>query len=167
MLDQTIAVNQYVTFSLGKELYGVSVRNVREVLDLVTITRVPGMPPYMKGVLNLRGSVVPVIALRKKFNMSAVEDTVETSIIIMELEENGETHLMGVFVDSVHEVLEIRQEEIEPAPEMGLQLDSRFIQGMKQKDSSFMVLLDVNRLLTGRELSAITAVGEAAGELVE
>ena len=162
MLDQTTATHQFLTFSLGEEMFAVKVRNIREVLEVVPITRVPGMPPHMKGVLNLRGSVVPVINLRKKFDMEAVGDTVETSIIIMEIEEGEETHLMGVFVDAVYEVIEIPPANIEPAPEMGLHLDSRFIEGMCQREKGFMILLDINRVLSTREVNQILSIGESA-----
>jgi len=160
MLDQSIAIHQFLTFSLGREMYAVKVRNIREVLEVVPITRVPGMPPFMNGVLNLRGSVVPVINLRKKFGMESVADTVETSIIIMEIEEGEESHLIGVIVDSVHEVMEIQPENIEPAPEMGLKLDSRFIEGMTQREKGFLVLLDINRVLSSLEVSRVTAISD-------
>ncbi len=152
MSDNVIAVHQFLTFSLGNENYAVRVKNVREVLEVVTITHVPGMPSFMKGVLNLRGRVVPVIDLRKKFGMNDSERTVETSIIIMEIEGTDETVQIGVFVDSVHEVIEIHPEKIEPAPTMGMNLKTGYMEGMCEHEGSFLILLNINQILSTDEL---------------
>jgi len=154
-MDENTAISQYLTFSLGRENYAVRVRNVREVLEVVNITRVPGMPPFMKGVLNLRGSVVPVINLRKKFGMNEVADTVETSIIIMEITGGEENLQIGVFVDAVHEVIDISPDRIEPPPSMGLNLKSGFIEGMCEHEDSFLIILNINQILTTDELVQI------------
>ena len=146
-------ISQYLTFNLHSENYAVSVLNVREVLEIVPITRVPGMPDFMKGVLNLRGSVVPVIDLRKKFGIKEEEQTIDTSIIILEINaKDNEVMLIGAFVDSVQEVIDIASSQIEPAPSIGLNLKSDFIQGMCQHNESFLIILDINKVLSTEEL---------------
>ena len=146
-------ISQYLTFSLRNENYAVSVLSVREVLEIVPITRVPGMPDFMKGVLNLRGSVVPVIDLRRKFGIQEEEQTIDTSIIILEItSKDNEIMLIGAFVDSVQEVIDIASNQIEPAPNMGLDLKTDFIKGMCQHNDSFLIILDINKVLSTDEL---------------
>ncbi|MBI9101495.1 MAG: chemotaxis protein CheW [Spirochaetales bacterium] len=146
------AVHQFLTFSLGSESYAVKVKNVREVLEVVPITHVPGMPAFMKGVLNLRGSVVPVIDLRKKFGMTEAVKTVDTSIIIMEIENGEDTIQIGVFVDSVHAVIELLPDKIEPAPSMGINMKTGFIDGMCEYENKFLIILNINQILSTEEL---------------
>jgi len=152
-------MSQYLTFTLHSENYAVSVLSVREVLEIVPITRVPGMPDFMKGVLNLRGSVVPVIDLRKKFGIKEEDQTIDSSIIILEIEsKDQEVMLIGAFVDSVQEVIDISSNQIEPAPKIGLNLKTDFIQGMCQYNDNFLIILDINRVLSNEELILIPKV---------
>ncbi len=158
-------ISQYLTFSLHSENYAVSVLSVREVLEIVPITRVPGMPDFMKGVLNLRGSVVPVIDLRKKFGIKEEEQTIDTSIIILEINsKDDEVMLIGAFVDSVQEVIDIASSQIEPAPSIGLNLKSDFIQGMCQHNDSFLIILDINRVLSTDELVLLPKSNDVSKE---
>jgi purine-binding chemotaxis protein CheW len=148
-------ISQYLTFSLYKEKYAVSVSNVREILEVIPITRVPGMPDYMKGVLNLRGSVVPVIDLRKKFSLPDAENTIDTSIIILEIINGEEIMLIGSLVDSVQEVINISAEEIEPAPTLGMSMKTGFITGMFQHDKDFLIILNINKVLSSDEITSL------------
>ena len=146
-------ISQYLAFSLSNEKYAVSVVNVREVLEVVPITRVPGMPDFMKGVLNLRGSVVPVIDLRVKFDLGSLDHTIDTSIIILEItSKNNEIMLIGALVDSVQEVININSKDIEPAPAIGMDLKTDFIIGMSQYKDNFLILLNINKVLSTEEI---------------
>ncbi len=153
-------ISQYLTFSLFKEKYAVSVMNVREVLEVVPITRVPGMPDYMKGVLNLRGSVVPVIDLRKKFSLPEAEKTIDTSIIILEIINGEELMLIGALVDSVQEVINIAVNQIEPAPSIGMNMKTDFITGMCQHDDDFLIILNINKVLSSEEIILLPKASE-------
>ena len=153
-------ISQYLTFSLYKEKYAVSVMNVREVLEVVPITRVPGMPDYMKGVLNLRGSVVPVIDLRKKFSLPEAEKTIDTSIIILEIINGEELMLIGALVDSVQEVINIAVNQIEPAPSIGMNMKTDFITGMCQHDDDFLIILNINKVLSSEEIILLPKASE-------
>ena len=152
---------QFLTFLLGEEVFGVSVVQVREILDLVAITRVPQMPEYMLGVINLRGSVVPVIDLRRKFGLPAAESTRENCIIVLEVDFGGDVTVVGALADAVREVLELGSEAIEPPPRLGMKLKTEFIRGMGKKDEQFLILLDINRIFSSDELAALQ--GSEAG----
>jgi len=153
---------QYLTFRLGEEVFALEISQVREVLDYTQITRVPRMPEFMRGVINLRGSVVPVVDLRLKFGMSATERTVNTCIIIAEVEVEGERTLLGALADSVQEVLDLEPGQIEPPPRLGASVDARFIRGMGKRDEGFVIILDVDRVFSAGELSLVQGAGETA-----
>lgn len=146
---------QYLTFKLGDELFGVDVSKAREVLDYSEVTHVPQMPGYMLGVINLRGSVVPVINLRKKFGMADSEQTIDTCIIVIEIEIDGDVIVVGTMVDSVQEVLDLTESQIEPPPRLGTKLNTEFIKGMGNIDDQFLIILDIDRVFTAEELSFI------------
>lgn len=147
--------NQYLTFRLGDETFALEIGKVREVLDFEQVTKVPRTPPYMRGVINLRGGVVPVIDMNLKFGLAATEKTVNTCIIIAEIEVDRETTVVGALADSVEEVLELEPEQIEPAPKIGTRLDTRFIKGMGKHDERFIIILDIDRVFSVEELAAI------------
>ena len=147
--------DQYLTFKLGDELFGVDVRKAREVLDRAAVTQVPQTPDYMLGVINLRGSVVPVINLRKKFNMDDVEKTIDTCIIVMEIEIDGDVIVIGTQVDAVQEVLDLDKSQIEPPPRLGTKLNTEFIRGMGNLNDQFVIILDIDRVFTVEELAEI------------
>ena len=154
-------VRQYLTFKLGEEVFGLDVGKVREILDFTTITKVPRTPGFMRGVINLRGSVVPVVDMRVKFGMSATEKTVNTCIIVTEVELEGDTTVLGALVDSVQEVFELEPSQIEPSPRIGTKLKTEFIKGMGKRDERFIILLDVDKAFSAEELSLVSTSAEA------
>ena len=145
-------LDKYLTFALGTEEYGLEILKVREIIGLMEITNVPRMPHFVRGVINLRGKIIPVIDLRLKFEMDAIEDTKETCIIVVDL---GST-VMGIVVDRVSEVLDIGKAEIEPAPQFGVSVDTAFILGIGKTRGRVIMILDIRRVLTDEELSAIS-----------
>jgi len=148
---------QYLTFKLDEEVFALDVAKVREILEYSGITKVPRTPDFMRGVINLRGSVVPVIDLRLKFGMSATEQTVNTCIIVVEVELADETLILGLLADSVQEVIEMEPAQIEAAPHIGTHLDTAFIKGMGKHDNRFVMILDIDRIFTGNDLSSLPA----------
>jgi len=151
----TAVLSQYLTFQVDKEHFALSVSNVREVLEFSEVTKVPRMPNFMKGVINLRGSVVPVIDLRVKFGIPEGKTTVNTSIVVTELYKNDEMLVMGLLTDSVEAVIEIPEPEILPAPKIGTRVDNSFIQGMGKVDEDFIIILNIDKLLSGEEVVQI------------
>ncbi len=150
-----IETDQYLTFSLGEEHYALNVVKVKEVLELAPITQIPKTPDYMSGVINIRGSVIPIIDLRRKFDMQSVEATVDTGIIVVEVNEENDLITIGVIADKVQEVIEITPENIEPAPRIGNNIDTRFINGMGKYNENFLIILNVNELFTEEEITTI------------
>ena len=147
--------NQYLTFTLDDEVFGLAIGKVREVLDFTTVTRVPQTPAYMRGVINLRGSVVPVMDMRLKFGMTKTVKTVNTCIIIAEINIDGETTVLGALADSVKEVLDLEPHEIEPAPKIGTKLNTEFIRGMGKHNEEFIIILDIDKVFSADELMAV------------
>ncbi|MBF0559453.1 MAG: chemotaxis protein CheW [Nitrospirae bacterium] len=146
---------QYLTFKLGDEVFGLDVAEVREILDFSTVTRVPQMPDFMKGVINLRGNVVPVIDMRLKFGMSKTEKTVNTCIVVVELKVEGVTTVIGALVDSVQEVFDLEPAQIESAPRIGTKLRTDFIKGMGKHNDEFIILLDIDQVFSAGELASV------------
>jgi len=148
-------VGQYLTFSLDREMYGVSVFHVKEVLEVPSITKIPGMPGFMRGVINIRGSVVPVVDIKNEFEMGNTELNKETSIIVVEITLDDSINLMGILVDAVHEVIQLEEEYIEPPPKIGMKLESSYIEGMGKKNDKFIILLKVQEILTSEKLASV------------
>ncbi len=148
---------QYLTFRLGQEDFALEINTVREVLDLINITKIPRTPEYMKGVINLRGNVVPIIDLRLNLGMESAERTVDTCIIIVEVDFDGEAMQIGALADSVQEVIDIDPDNIEPAPKIGINLNTDFIKGMGKRDDKFIIILDINKVLSSEELTVLKA----------
>lgn len=148
---------KYLTFKLGEESYGVGILKVQEIIGIMAITHVPRTPPFVRGVINLRGRVIPVVDLRLKFDMPSQADTERTCVIVAQVMRAGTQVTMGLIVDEVSEVLEVRAEQIEPAPSFGASVDTAFILGMGKVGGKVVVLLDVDRVLSGEEVSALTA----------
>ena len=146
---------QYLTFKLAEEVYALDVAKVREILEYTAITKVPQTPDFMRGVINLRGSVVPVIDLRAKFGMQRTEQTVNTCIIVTEVTLDGDTTVLGALADSVQEVIEMEPGQIEPAPHIGTKLNTEFIKGMGKHDDTFIMILDIDRVFSNDELHAV------------
>ena len=143
---------QYLTFKLADEIFAFDVAKVREILELVSITKVPQTPEFMRGVINLRGSVVPVIDLRLNFGMQCTEDTVNTCIIVVEVNLNEEAIILGVLADSVQEVVEMEPDLIEPPPKLGTKLNTEFIKGMGKVDNDFVMILEIDKVFSADEL---------------
>ena len=143
---------QYLTFKMAEEIFAFDVAKVREILELIPITKVPQTPEFMRGVINLRGSVVPVIDLRLNFGMQCTEDTVNTCIIVVEVNLNGEPIVLGVLADSVQEVVEMEPDLIEPPPKLGTRLKTEFIKGMGKVEDNFVMILDIDKVFSADEL---------------
>src|SRR5208283_6037292 len=139
---------QYLTFELEDEVFALDISKVREVLDFTTVTKVPRTPEFMRGVINLRGSVVPVTDMRLKFGMSKTEKTVNTCIIVVEVNMDGDTAVLGALVDSVQEVFEMEAEQIEPPPRLGLGMKVELIKGMGKRDNGFVIILDIDKVFS-------------------
>jgi len=155
---------QYLTFTLADETFGVDVLCSREVLDVIDITKVPQTPDFMLGVINLRGSVVPVIDLRLKFAIEKAPLTRDSCIIVLELALDGETTKVGILADSVQEVLDLDIDQIEPPPKIGTRLKMEFIQGMGKQGEEFIILLDINRIFSSEEIALVHTVIEETAE---
>ncbi len=150
-------IKQYLTFQLGGETFGIDVAYVREILEFTSVTKVPETPDFMKGVINLRGSVVPVMDMRLKFGLDEIEKTVNTCIIVVEVSFDGDNVIIGALVDSVQEVFELDPSLIEPPPRIGSQLKTEFIQGMGKKDDQFIIILDTTRIFSMEEQEDISS----------
>lgn len=140
-----------LTFTLNQEIFALDIKSVKEVLDYTKITKIPQTPDYMLGVINLRGNVAPVVDLKMKFNMPSSEITVNTCIIIVEVDIEGKNQIVGILADSVKEVVEFDLKSIEEAPKIGLDIDIDFILGIAKKDEEFVIILDINKIFTERE----------------
>ena len=150
-------IRQYLTFQLGEEIFALDVATVREVLDFTTLTEVPRTPAFMRGVINLRGSVVPVVDLGVGFCMSRTEKTVNTCIVVVEVHIDGETLIIGALADSVEEVIDLEPEQIQPPPSVGTAIRTDFIQGMGRRESTFLMILDIDRVFSPDELNLLKA----------
>jgi purine-binding chemotaxis protein CheW len=153
---------QYLTYKLGDETFALDITKVREVLDFTTVTKVPRTPEFMRGVINLRGSVVPVVDLRLKFGMTKTENSVNTCIIITEVAVDGDTTILGCLADSVQEVLDLDEEHIAPAPRIGTKLRTEFIKGMGKRDDRFIIILDIDKVFSSDELALVKQEQTAA-----
>ena len=154
----TIKTGKYLTFILAEEEYGIGILKVKEIIGMMPITTIPRTPESLKGVINLRGKVIPIIDLRLKFNMEAIPYSDRTCIIVVEIDSNAATLLIGIVVDAVSEVLNIREEEIEETPKFGTSLNTEYILGMAKRDGGVKILLNIDKVLSSEE---ITGIGEA------
>lgn len=163
---QAVASKQFLTFTLSEDVFGVEVTQVREILDYTSVTKVPQTPEFMLGVINLRGSVVPVVDLRAKFGLPAVEKTRDTCIIVMEIEIEGESTVLGAVADAVQEVMDLLDEQIEPAPRIGTRLKTEFIYGMGKREDEFIILLNIDKIFSVDELVLVqdAATEQSTGE---
>lgn len=148
--------HHYLTFHIDSEWYAIEVLNIEEVLEYQHITRVPKMPEFMRGVINVRGNVVPVVDLRYKFGLTVTEPSVDTSIIVLEVNFAGDTIRIGTIADSVEEVVEISAEQIEPTPKIGTKLDTDFIEGIGKINERFVVILDTDKIFTTQDIGKVT-----------
>jgi purine-binding chemotaxis protein CheW len=148
-------INSYLTFKLGEEIFGANVSKVLNILEMTKITKVPKAPNYMKGVINLRGAVLPLIDTRLKFDMPETEYTTNTCILVLDIELNGESVHVGALVDCVQEVIEIDDSQIQPPPSIGSKYKSEFIEGMAKINEEFIMLLNMDLIFSTNELSLL------------
>lgn len=153
--DASQAAGKYLTFRLGDESYGLQILKVQEILGMMPVTRVPRTPNFIRGVVNLRGKVIPVVDLRCTFNLASLADTETTCIIVVQIVRDQNTVVMGVIVDAVSEVLDVRAEQVEPAPAFGTEIDTAFILGMGKIADKVVILLDIDRVLSTEQLSTV------------
>lgn len=163
---QVMETSQYLEFMLEGETFAIDILKIREVLEFTRLTKVPRMPEFMRGVINLRGQVVPVVDLKHRFGMGVTEKTIHTRIIIGEVEVMGEKTVLGALADSVQEVMELDPDNIEPPPKIGARLNTEFIRGMGKRDDTFVMILDIDRVFSSEELLAVSASGELNAENV-
>ena len=164
-ITETDDQQQYLTFMLGSEVFAIGILSIKEIIEYGQLTVVPLMPEFIRGVINLRGAVVPVVDLAARFGRKSSEVTMRTCIIIIEVMADEETSVIGVVVDAVNEVLEIPASEIEPAPAFGAKIRTDFIQGMGKVNGKFVILLDVSNVLSVDDLAMLQHAGHAAGDV--
>ena len=161
IMDQAVKAmeekeGKYLTFSLAEEEYGIGILKIKEIIGMMAITTVPQTPKFVKGVINLRGKVIPVIDLRLRFGMEPMDYTERTCIIVVEIDGTAErTVQIGIVVDAVSEVLNITGKDIEDTPTFGTKLDTTYILGMAKMEGGVKILLDIDRVLNGNEISAL------------
>ena len=169
--EQSQGVNQvrslkggkFLTFLMAKEKYGLEILKVREIIGIMDVTPVPTTPAFVRGVINLRGKVIPVVDLRLKFGMQAKEDTQRTCIIVVHLARAAQEMIMGIIVDEVSEVLDIDQDQIEPHPSFGADIRTDFILGMGKVNERVVTMLDIDRVLSEREIVLVEDSVEKTG----
>jgi purine-binding chemotaxis protein CheW len=148
-------IAQYLTFKLGEEMFALDVIQVREVLDVTAITKVPRSADYMRGVINVRGNVVPVADMRLKFGMPPTVTTRDTRIVVMEIIIDGDTIILGALADSVHNVMDMTEDRIEPAPKIGAKWNTQFIKGIGKFDDQFIIILDIDKVFSTEEVKLL------------
>ncbi|MBF0488684.1 MAG: purine-binding chemotaxis protein CheW [Nitrospirae bacterium] len=156
-----IESTQYLSFKLDTEVFAIEISKVREVLEFVSVTKVPQTPAYMRGVINIRGSVIPVVDLKYKFGMDVTQKTINTCVIIVEVKVNGDNTVIGALTDSVSEVFELDSKNIEPAPSIGSQMNVEFIKGMGKRDGAFIIILDIDRVFSRSEVEELSGAAKS------
>ena len=146
---------RYLTFRLEEEVFALNVLQVTEVLDMCPITKVPRAPDFMRGIINVRGSVIPVIDFRMKFGLKKTEETLDTRIIVMQIDLEGDSVAIGAIADSVHEVMEMESNQVEPPPKIGGRWRTDIIRGIGKRDDEFIIILDIDRIFSSAELAMI------------
>ncbi len=154
--SESVRSGQFLTFKLDNEMFSLDVSHVQEVLDMLPVTKLPAAPDFVKGIINVRGNMVPVMDLRKKFGLSELDASQDTRIIVFDVNQNGETMTLGALADSVHEVSDFDLNKIEPPPKIARRWRSDFIHGIAKKNDQFFMILDINKVFTEEEL-AMTA----------
>jgi len=156
--------HQYLTFALSGEMFAVGILNVKEIIEYGNLTEIPMMPAFIRGVINLRGSVVPVIDLAARFGGHQTETSRRTCIVIIELTTADERHDIGVVVDAVSEVLEVSSADIEPAPAFGAKIRADFIAGMGKIGGKFVIILDIQKVLSVDEIATLATAADRGAE---
>ena len=166
-MDSREENKQFLTFKLSEEQYGLNVLQVREVLEIPRITRVPRMPVYMRGVINIRGAVVPVIDLRLKLGLEESERSANSRVVIIEVENGQETIVVGMLVDSVQEVNPISNADISPPPQIGTQIEAEFILGIAKLNDNFVIIINISRIFSSQEMQNLAGSAEQSSNSVE
>ncbi len=159
-MDQVVKImadreGKYLTFSMADEEYGIGILKIKEIIGMMPVTTVPQTPKFVKGVINLRGKVIPVIDLRLRFGMESIDYTERTCIIVVEIKGDAGTVQIGIVVDSVSEVLNIKGEDIEETPTFGAKLNTDYILGMAKIERNVKILLDIDRVLSTEEIATL------------
>jgi purine-binding chemotaxis protein CheW len=155
--EAVVQGRQYLTFAVGGESFGIAIASIKEIIEYRVPTEVPMMPGYMRGIINLRGRVLPVIDLAVRFGRAKVSETSRTCIVILEVRQNDEQHDIGVMVDAVSAVVDIADADVEPPPSFGARMRSDFISGMGKLGERFVILLDIGKVLSIEELATLAA----------
>jgi purine-binding chemotaxis protein CheW len=158
-MSEAATSQQYLTFTLDGGRFAIDIERTREVLAFTSATKVPRTPDFMRGVINLRGHVVPVIDLRLKFGLARTETTVNTCVVILEVETAGGPIVLGALADSVQEVIELASDQLAPPPRIGTRIDVDYIRGIGRRDDDFIMILDIDRVLTADDIRATAMVG--------
>lgn len=154
--------NKYLTFMIGNEVYGLPILKVTEIIGMMTITHVPGMPEYIKGVINLRGKIIPTLDLRLKFGLEPRNYDDKTSIIVVEVRREGSSHLSGLIVDTVWEVLDIEDDNIELPPTYGNNINNEFISGIGKKKDNVIILLNADKIIMQEDVKKVLTLNKEA-----
>lgn len=157
-------IQQYLTFVLGREIFAINILNIKEIIEYGQLTEVPKMPTFIRGVINLRGAVVPVIDMAARFDKPTSELTRKTCIVIIEVAHAEGTQVVGIMVDAVNEVVDIDSVNIEPAPSFGANIRADFIEGMGKIEGKFIILLNVNKVLSVDEIASLASGTNSAGQ---
>lgn len=162
--EQTAQANEskYVTFKLDAETYALPIDRVREVLEFTTVTKVPHTPPFVRGVINLRGRVLPLVDMRLNFRLGETAKTAKTRVLIIELTVDGEPTLLGALADAVEDVVDLDEAQIRPAPKIGTRLRTEFIRGIGQLGDEFVIILDIEKVFSAEDLGQVNEVAQAA-----
>lgn len=163
MASLTTSRGQFLTFTVGMEIFALDIATVREVLELIEVTEIPRTPDHMMGVINLRGHAVPVVDMRRKLGLSPIERTVDTCIIILEVQSGEESIVLGALVDSVREVIDMTDADIEAAPKMGPAVENGWISGMGRQGDRFVIIVDVDAVFADDSLAAARLSGQEGG----
>ena len=163
-VDDFTETTQFLTFTLADEVFAVDIGRVKEVLEYTPTTKVPRTPEAMCGVINLRGSVVPVMDMRLKFGMAKAERTVNTCVIILEVSVNDAKTVLGAMADSVKEVMNLEPDQIEPPPKIGAKMKTDFIRGMGKHNDQFIIILDTDKVFSADELDMLQGAGTTGGD---
>ncbi len=163
-VTERFELNQYLTFTLADELFALDIAWVKEILSDIKITKIPRMPHFIMGVINVRGHAMPVINLHRKFGMQDTPLTNETCVIIAEIEMGDEMVVIGALADTVQEVLELKPDQIDPPPKMGTVIDARFMKGFGKHNDEFIIILDINGVFSDEDIEAIQAAGDGASK---
>ena len=154
-VEKTVTETQYLTFNLDDEIYSIDVSKVREILELCQITVIPGTSEFMRGVINVRGGIVPIIDLRLKFGMPKTIDTENTCIIVLEIKIDNTITIVGALADSVQEVIDMRKDQIETVPKIGTKIDTEFIAGVGKRNDELVIILDIDKIFSEEEIASV------------